>query len=116
MISITNGVDTLTVPNGAYLTQFKPIGWRPVSEVKAEELPKVVEERGKVKAEKEHTAKKLPGESERAITEAPEVEKPLNEMTVAELKAKAKKLGINMSGMTSKKQVRAAISEVINGK
>ena len=118
MIKITNGVNTILVPNGAYEAQFKPIGWRPVGSEKAATVPSSSEEPVKesekkvLKPEKEK-AVKLSAEPSQAV-ENELAEKPISEMTSKELLKKAKSLGIDTSGMSSKQQVRAAIAEVIN--
>ena len=118
MIKITNGVNTLMVTNGAYEAQFKPIGWFPVGSEKPTTPPSgPVEptkesERKVTKPEKEKAAKSPEEPSQTA--EAESVERPISEMTSPELLKKAKSLGIDTSGMTSKKQVRAAIAEKIN--
>lgn len=124
MIKITNGVDTLLVPNGAYKSQYQPNGWRPVDGEKVpSEAPakpsKTVSVPEGVNTSDEYEAAESANEGvEEDVCEIEDIdsmepEKPLSEMTSGELKRKAKSLGIDISEMTSKKQVRDAIAEAI---
>lgn len=115
MIKITNGANVLLVTNGSYKEQYKPLGWVPVDEkAKVVELPNAAEKRAERKeAEvKKETANSVPVvlEEKKALYVP---EKPLSEMSNAELKAKAKQLGVNISGLETRKQVRAAISNAM---
>ena len=130
MIKITNGINVLMVTNGSYREQYKPFGWVPVGEKAVVELPDAAEKRSeqqaveaKRKAEAEAKAKiaaDVAGvkESESKESESEEQfvpEKPLAEMSNAELRAKAKQLGVDISGLETRKQVRAAISNAMRG-
>lgn len=130
MIKITNGINVLMVTNGSYREQYKPFGWVPVGEKAVVELPDAAEKRSeqqaveaKRKAEAEAKAKiaaDVSGvkESEFKESEAEEQfvpEKPLAEMSNSELRAKAKQLGVDISGLETRKQVRAALSNAMRG-
>lgn len=130
MIKITNGINVLMVTNGSYREQYKPFGWVPVGEKDVVELPDAAEKRSeqqaaeaKRKAEEEAKAKIAAdvagvkeAESEELESEEQFVpEKPLAEMSNAELREKAKQLGVDISGLETRKQVRAAISNAMRG-
>lgn len=130
MIKITNGINVLMVTNGSYREQYKPFGWVPVGEKDVVELPDAAEKRSeqqaaeaKRKAEEEAKAKIAAdvagvkeSESEELESEEQFVpEKPLAEMSNAELRAKAKQLNVDISGLETRKQVRAAISNAMRG-
>ena len=92
MVKITDGKEILIVTNGAFKSQYKPFGWKPVEEAVAKEVVETV----------------MVGDDE-----PPVIEKPLSEMTGKELKAKAKELGIDISSATSKGEVRKMLADVI---
>lgn len=130
MIKITNGINVLMVTNGSYREQYKPFGWVPVGEKDVVELPDAAEKRSeqqaaeaKRKAEEEAKAKIAAdvagikeSESEEPESEEQFVpEKPLAEMSNAELREKAKRLNVDISGLETRKQVRAAISNAMRG-
>ena len=130
MIKITNGINVLMVTNGSYREQYKPFGWVPVGERDVVELPDAAEKRSeqqaaeaKRKAEEEAKAKIAAdvagvkeSESEELESEEQFVpEKPLAEMSNAELREKAKQLNVDISGLETRKQVRAAISNAMRG-
>lgn len=130
MIKITNGINVLMVTNGSYREQYKPFGWVPVGEKDVVELPDAAEKRSeqqaaeaKRKAEEEAKAKiaaDVAGvkESEFKESESEEQfvpEKPLAEMSNSELRAKAKQLGVDISGLETRKQVRAVLSNAMRG-
>ena len=93
MVKITDGKEILIVTNGAFKSQYKPFGWKPVEEAPAKEVVEhvVVEDDGP----------------------PPVIEKPLSEMTGKDLKAKAKELGIEISSANSKGEVRKMMADVI---
>ena len=125
MIKITNGINVLMVTNGSYREQYKPFGWVPVGEKDVVELPDAAEKRSeqqaaeaKRKAEEEAKAKiaaDVAGVKESESEEQFVPEKPLAEMSNAELREKAKQLGVDISGLETRKQVRAAISNAMRG-
>lgn len=93
MIKITDGKDVLIVSNGAYKSQFKPFGWKPVEEAPAKEIIETV----------------VAGNDEPPVVP----EKPLSEMTSKELKEKAKELGVDISSAKSKGEARKMLADVI---
>ena len=128
MIKITNGINVLMVTNGSYREQYKPFGWVPVGEKAVVELPDAAEKRSeqqaveaKRKAEAEAKAKIAADVAGVKESEEPESEeqfvpeKPLAEMSNSELRAKAKQLGVDISGLETRKQVRAALSNAMRG-
>lgn len=129
MIKISNGVNVLLVTNGAYKEQYKPLGWLPVKDKAAiVDLPDAAEKRAaqqaaedKKRAEEEAKAKVVADiigeEGEKVIAKEEEYvpEKPLAEMSNSELREKAKQLGVDISGLETRKQVRAAISAAMRG-
>lgn len=82
MIKITNGTRTTTVTRGVYKAAYEGLGWEPVKEVQAVE-PVIV-----------------PG---------PQIEVPLSEMKVSELRDLAKERGIDISSAKTKKDMRDLI-------
>ena len=128
MIKITTGINVLMVTNGSYREQYKPFGWVPVGEKAVVELPDAAEKRSeqqaveaKRKAEAEAKAKIAADVAGVKESDEPEPEeqfvpeKPLAEMSNSELRAKAKQLGVDISGLETRKQVRAAISNAMRG-
>lgn len=117
MLKITNGKVTLFVTPGAYRDVYAPQGFTEVT-TRATETPQV---------EPEPQGGNLPGVTPEDVTEdnsdasedvsktEPEetsedlTETPLSEMNSEQLKAYAKELGVDLSGLTSKKAVRDKI-------
>lgn len=93
MVKITDGRDVLVVSNGAFKAQYKPFGWHIVNNAPVQQ--EVVEQ-------------VVVGDDE-----IPVIEKPLSEMDAKELKAKAKELGVDISGATSKSEVRKMLADII---
>lgn len=91
MLKITNGSDILVVSSGAFKSQYKPFGWTIVDE-KLKVQPQFVDG----------------GEPE----EKP-IEKPLSEMTSKELKAKAKELGVDIRGASTKEEARKMLADIV---
>lgn len=120
MIKITNGLTTLEVTPGAYKDIFSHQGYTPVQSVSTNqtEMPAVVSQ---------PDGDKLPGEDSETVTESisdqetdgdtPEEiseeenlsEIPLGEMTDKQLREYADQLGVDLTGVTSRKAVRAKI-------
>lgn len=92
MIKITDGKTVLQVTNGAFNSQYKPFGWYPIDDKKSSDFVDTVIVEG---------------------DEPPVIEKPLSEMNSKELKAKAKELGVDISGASSKNEVRKMLADVI---
>lgn len=92
MLKITDGKDVLVVSSGAYRSQYKPFGWNIVNDPVHREVEKVAVDN----------------------VELPRAEKPLSEMNSKELKAKARELGVDISGASSKGEARKMLADVIN--
>lgn len=117
MLKITNGKVTLFVTPGAYRDVYAPQGFTEVT-TRATETPQI---------EPEPQGGNLPGVTPEDVTEdnsdasedasEPETPKtsedlseiPLGEMDSDQLRAYAKELGVDLSGLTSKKAVRNKI-------
>lgn len=111
MIKIKKGSKTMSVPNSAFENFYKGAGWEKEDDFdtvyKDEEPADLVESN-------EEPDVLLPVEEEEieddewAGYEDEEIEKPLSEMTDAEIKEKAASLGISTKGL-SIKQIREKI-------
>lgn len=97
MVKIYKDGKTMMVTNGAFESMYEPFGWEkkgvPGAVISA---PKTVEA---INAKEE-------------VEE--EIEKPLSEYTSAELREKAKELGVDITGMKKKKEVMEAIAEKLS--
>lgn len=105
MIKIKKGQKVMSVPSASYDNFYKNAGWKKVEQesetvytddVKGEEVIIPVEKEEEVV------------DDEWAGYEDEEIEKPLSEMTDAELKEKAASLGIDTKGLSAK-QIRVKI-------
>lgn len=118
MLCITNGVQTLTVTSGAYMSIYAPQGWKPVdTSTHAEMLEEdeVFSTDRLPDPEPESTTEPiLAQESEDESGEEENLsEIPLTEMNSAQLREYAKQLGVDIKGLTSKKAVRDRIRAVL---
>ena len=122
MMKITNGVDVITVTEGAYKGIFKAQGFFPVENtqekapvsVEATEITSVVSEvhPGEVTTEEvkqQSEDKNLVSEDESEDLS----EIPLSEMDNRQLTAYANQLGVNIKGLKSKKAVIDRIRAVL---
>lgn len=82
MIKITNGTRITTVTRGVYKAAYEGLGWEPVEEAQ------VVEP---------------------VVAPGPQIEVPLSEMKVSELRDLAEEWGIDISSAKSKKDMRDLI-------
>lgn len=90
MVKITDGVQVLEVPNGAYKNTFKALGYRIIAEPK--------EAHGDAPRASEGHVDEAP-EVERAPEEASEIEeKPIAQWNKHEVKAFAQAHGIDLTG------------------
>ena len=100
------------VTDSAFNNFYKNAGWELSSPSQASKK-EVVED---VKKEEVENTEQEPDEIEEdwdSIEDDEEVSKPISEMNNAELKEYATKLGIDISGLSSNKQLREAIKAVI---
>ena len=121
MVTIERAGHVLTVTQGAFKALYKPMGYVIVgtegepeaSPVPAEVTTPPVDEDG---SEADQTSEEDEVQDDGEDTDEDQddedlEEKPLSEMNFKELKAYAKRRGINVNGMSSKKEVREAILE-----
>lgn len=94
MVNIKRGEHSLTVTQGAYTHLYKAMGYN-IIEGKGEENPPALED---VSPDINYAALE---------------EKPLSDMNFKELRDYAAHLGIDITGMVNKKEVRTAIIECI---
>lgn len=110
MITITNGINTLHVTEGAFKALFEPEGWRKgKAEKKAAEEEKTAESNDLPPLKPED----LVNEEEDDEEEDEEVETPISEMTINELKAYAEEHDIDISEARNKNQLRHIIEEAM---
>ena len=110
MIKITNGIRTTMCTKGAFENWYEPMGWKiaDMSEVEAvaESLPE--EENIKPENASESPEETLE-EEEVEPEEEVEVEIPLSEMKLADLKEYAEEHGIDISAAKTKQDIRSII-------
>ena len=92
MRRITNGINTFTVTHGAYMNLYKPMGYQLIDGTEDDENDVVID-----------------SVDEAEEREDDEVETPLSEMTLQQLKEKAVELGISIKRLRSKKDLIQAI-------
>lgn len=125
MVTIINARgDRLTVPNGAYREIFKPQGW--VLESEAENEPKndFESEKDKIISQEQNELnddENITEDDEEQDDEDEENDEeddadelseiPLSEMSVPQLTARAKQLGIDTKGINGAKALREAIKK-----
>ena len=102
----------LIVTDSAFNNFYKNAGWELSSPSQASKKEVVEDVK---KEEVENTEQELDEIEEDwdSIEDDEEVSKPISEMNNAELKEYATKLGIDISGLSSNKQLREAIKAVI---
>lgn len=108
MIEITNGVKTKVVTKGVFHEIYEKEGWEKTDGL-AEKRSETVELPIKVEKGPENVAE----EPEKVDQE--EVEIPLSEMTVSELRAFAKKHNIDVSRAKNERGLRAIITTELEG-
>lgn len=121
MVTIERAGHVLTVTQGAFKALYKPMGYVIVgtegepeaSPVPDEVTTPPVDEDG---SEDDQTSEEDEVQDDGEDTDEDQddedlEERPLSEMNFKELKAYAKRRGINVNGMSSKKEVREAILE-----
>lgn len=103
MIRIKRGNTELTVTRGAYKAMYAHAGFTPI----AEEA-----DQGQVDQEQEppqsEEATEEPEDEEDSYDEDPS-EKPLSEMTFSDLRNYAKRLGIRVDGVRTRRELKQAI-------
>lgn len=125
MVTITNGATVLTVTKGAYNTMYAPQGWEKVTEettgpenrdfttvskdeeLSQSEIESVSED--KISSEDDEETEEQESEPEIELSEI-----PLSEMSVPQLKAYAKQLGLEVT-TDSARQLRNQIRKIQEG-
>lgn len=119
MVKIERAGHTLTVTRGAFNTLYRPLGYVIVgtegepeaSPISDEAITPPVDDAGSEDDQGSIEDEDNEADEEQDDEEEDLDEKPLSEMNFKELKAYAKRRGINTNGMSSKKEVREAILE-----
>ena len=110
MIKITNGTRTTMCTKGAFENWYEPMGWKiaDMSEVEAvaESLP---EEENIEPENASESPEETLEEEEVEPEEEVEVEIPLSEMKLADLKEYAEEHGIDISAAKTKQDIRSII-------
>lgn len=106
MIKITNGSRTTTVTLGVYKEIYKPMGWK-IADSKekkapAKDLPEIEEKAPEI-------AKEEPEPTEEEVKVEEEVEIPLSEMKLDQLKQYAADHDIDISAARNKQDIRDII-------
>lgn len=114
MITITNGQNTLTVPNSAYELMFKDSGYHPLADEErvTDEGDTFITEVDETPSdafyvEENEPLDESPAEEEEAEIDLSEI--PLSEMDYYQLCEYADQLGLDRRGIRSKKELRALI-------
>lgn len=114
MLTITDGVKTLTVTKGAFNSMFAPQGWEEVTTRKIarknSDLRTVTEDKEIIQDRVENTD--FPAENDAENDEIDLSEIPLSEMNVPQLKTYAKQLGIEVN-TDSAKALRVQIRKIL---
>lgn len=119
MVTITNGNRTMTVSKGAFKALFEPIGWKEVDgnltgltdEENGNE--EIVSEEEKI-TKNENSTSNMTEESyeddyEDEEVEDDEIEIPLSEMSVRQLRTYAKEHNIDVSSAQNKRELREIV-------
>lgn len=107
MVKCTNGIDEITVPNGAYESIFKDMGFRKIDEVIEEE---VVNENENMNADNG----KMSEEEDNAKFIEELMEKPISEWNKEEVKRFAHLNEIDISGTKNPGEAKDIIREYLN--
>lgn len=110
MIRITNGSRTAIVTKGAFREWYEPMGWKIADESDekpmTESLPDNDEKSSEIAPEQPETASEEQAYEEQDETE---VEIPISEMKLADLKAYAEEHGIDISAAKNKQDIKDII-------
>nr|DAH73231.1 MAG TPA: HeH/LEM domain [Caudoviricetes sp.] len=125
MVTVTNGSRTMTVSKGAFKALFEPIGWKEVEDenfwglMGKKPLGGVLPGDDKNEAENANLTGENTEDSDDEDEEEPEddeIETPISEMSVRELKAFAEKHDIDISEARNKIQLRAIVESYVEEK
>lgn len=124
MLQVTNGINTLTVSRGAYMSLYRNRGFHVVGDEEAEEVPGMVDthadalpcDLGTPSHQPEpYTGEEEPETEDEGAEEGEEdvdlSEIPLGEMDFETLCRYADQLNVERNGIRSRKELRSAIRE-----
>lgn len=118
MVKITNGSRTTVVSKGAFKNYYEPYGWSIVDSeekiIEGKDLPnedeKTAENANESLSEAPEEVFDDEGEKEESPEDESDIEIPISEMTVAELREYAKEHDIDVSLAKNKKEMLAVIT------
>jgi hypothetical protein len=127
MVKITNGVQTAEVPKGAFISVFKPQGWRLASDIPEEvKAPKKDDSPAPPKAPEHEDGQSKEGHGDNAgdgiddgdengITDEELLLIPVDEMSKEQLVRAAQIKGADISECKKKSEVREVVRKAIEG-
>lgn len=115
MITITNGKRTTVVTSGVYRELYAPEGWKIVGESEENTINEEIfssEEKTSENYENEPSDEYSEDEEveDKIESEEEDIEKPLSEMSIKELKQFAEEKGIDISSAKNKQDIKAIIA------
>lgn len=108
MIKITNGTRTTICTKGAFENWYEPMGWKIADMSEVEAVAETLPEEENIEPENASEPPEETLEDEEVEPEV-EVEIPLSEMKLADLKEYAEEHGIDISAAKTKHDIRAII-------
>lgn len=108
MIKITNGTRTTMCTKGAFENWYEPMGWKIADMSEVEAVAETLPEEENIEPENASEPPEETLEDEEVEPEV-EVEIPLSEMKLADLKEYAEEHGIDISAAKTKHDIRAII-------
>ena len=110
MIKITNGTRTTMCTKGAFENWYEPMGWKIADMSEVEAVAETLPEEENIKPENASEPPEDTLEDEEVEPEEEvEVEIPLSEMKLADLKEYAEEHGIDISAAKTKQDIRSII-------
>ena len=110
MIKITNGTRTTMCTKGAFENWYEPMGWKIADMSEVEAVNETLPEEENIEPENASEPPEDTLEDEEVEPEEEvEVEIPLSEMKLADLKEYAEKHGIDISAAKTKQDIRSII-------
>lgn len=108
MIKITNGTRTTICTKGAFENWYEPMGWKIADMSEVEAVAETLPEEENIEPE---NASEPPEETleDEEVEPKEEVEIPLSEMKLADLKEYAEEHGIDISAAKTKQDIRSII-------
>ena len=110
MIKITNGTRTTVCTKGAFENWYEPMGWKIADMSEVEAVAETLPEEENIEPENaSESPEETLEEEEVEPEEEVEVEIPLSEMKLADLKEYAEEHGIDISAAKTKQDIRSII-------